>query len=128
MLYELVAIVRPGDLAAVKGVARATGSYILNNGGVVRGITNWGPFSLPKVVRSHQAKYTHGHYFVMQFDSSPKVQTDIRTTMKADPRMIRCAVVKMGKGTLDSIKDIDGKVQWADRATSTSRRDVMDLG
>jgi small subunit ribosomal protein S6 len=70
--------------------------HVIQNAGVVRGITNWGPFSLPRMgVRANQATHSVGHYFVIRFDSSPKVQDDIRKMMKIDPRVIRCGLVKI---------------------------------
>ena len=87
------------------------GSIVLNSGGVVRGITNWGIFLLPNVVRKHQAQYREGHYFIMRFDSSVKVQNDIQKTLSLDPRMVRHTVVNMGS-TLKSIKDVRGKAEW----------------
>ncbi|KAF4956868.1 hypothetical protein F66182_18345, partial [Fusarium sp. NRRL 66182] len=61
MLYELIAIVRPGSLKEVKDIlaqhtnllrlnriAKNAGVQVLRSGGVVRGYTNWGTFTLPK--------------------------------------------------------------------------------
>jgi small subunit ribosomal protein S6 len=98
-------------------IARSTGSSILSSGGVIRGITNWGNFSLPRRVHKHQARHHSGHYFVMQFDSNTTTQEAIRQTLTLDPRMIRFSVVKMGS-TLDAIKEIDGKIRWSDGSPS----------
>ncbi|KZZ99610.1 37S ribosomal protein Mrp17 [Moelleriella libera RCEF 2490] len=103
MLYELIAIVRPGNLGEVKEIAQAVGSLVLKNGGVVRGIANWGIFSLPKPVSVHQMKHTHGHYFAMRYDSSTQVHEDLRTTLRLEPRMIRAAHVKLGNGKLNTL-------------------------
>ena len=92
-------------------IATSAGSIILNSGGVVRGITNWGICLLPNSVRKHQSTYHQGHYFLMRFDSSVKAQNSLRKTLDLDPRMVRHSVVKMGN-TLKSIKDIGGKVEW----------------
>lgn len=98
-------------LTVASRIARATGSIILSSGGVIRGITNWGTFLLPKPTRKHQTRYHSGHYFVMRFDSSGKAQNMVRTTLGLDPRMIKFGVVRLGK-TLDEIKDVPGKVEW----------------
>ncbi|KAJ5332269.1 37S ribosomal protein [Penicillium brevicompactum] len=111
MLYELIAIVRPGSLNEVREIARNAGTQVIRSGGVVRGYTNWGAFRLPKVTTKHQARYTDGHHFIMRFDSSGAVQSSIRRTLGLDPRMINFSVVKLGD-KLEEIKDVNGQVPW----------------
>ncbi|KAL1988958.1 hypothetical protein VTN96DRAFT_6947 [Rasamsonia emersonii] len=111
MLYELIAIVRPGSLNEVREIARNAGLQVLRSGGVVRGYTNWGTFRLPKPTTKHQARYTEGHHFIMRFDASGPVQAAVRRTLSLDPRMIRFAVIKLGS-KLEEIRDVDGKVEW----------------
>ena len=84
---------------------------ILQSGGVVRGITNWGTFALPVIVRKQGAKYHDGHYFIIRFDCSPKTQHSVRRTLGLDPRMIRYSLVQMGS-KLEEMKNIGGKAQW----------------
>ncbi|KAI9051463.1 hypothetical protein LZ554_004509 [Drepanopeziza brunnea f. sp. 'monogermtubi'] len=115
MLYELIAIVRPNNLAEVKEIARTTGSLILRNGGTIRGIRNWGVWSLPKRTRKHQAQYSDGHYFIMRYDASSKVQDDVRKTLGLDPRMIKFGSVKLGDGTLGKLSRIGGEIPWDKR-------------
>jgi small subunit ribosomal protein S6 len=108
-------------------IARTTGTLVLRSNGVIRGLTNWGPFRLPRSVTKHQSRYTTGHYFIMRFDSSATVQENVRRTLGLDPRMVRFSVVRLGgsrgKNTgLEGIKDISGHVDWGvkpqDRLTS----------
>jgi small subunit ribosomal protein S6 len=96
-------------------IARTTGALILNSGGTIRGIKNWGIFSLPKRTRKHQAQYTDGHYFIMRYDSSSKIQDDVRKTLGLDPRMIKFSSVKLGDGTLESLSKIGGQISWGTR-------------
>ncbi|GAB7347207.1 hypothetical protein MBLNU459_g3313t1 [Dothideomycetes sp. NU459] len=111
MLYELIGVVRPGNVAEVREIAKTTGNIVLNAGGVVRGVTNWGTFLLPKPARKHKTLHHSGHYFIVRFDSSARTQHAVRRTLGLDPRMIRYSVVKMG-GTLDEIKAVAGKAEW----------------
>ncbi|KAI9827758.1 MAG: hypothetical protein M1832_004247 [Thelocarpon impressellum] len=111
MLYELIAVVRPGNLVEVKEIARSTGSLILASNGVIRGLTNWGPFLLPRRVRVHQATHSTGHYFVMRFDAGAQAQDMVRRTLALDPRMIRFSVVKMGR-TLEEVGKVAGRAKW----------------
>jgi ribosomal protein S6 len=92
-------------------IASTVGSLVIKNGGVIRGINNWGVFSLPKPVTRHQIKQTHGHYFVMRYDSSSKVHQDIRSTLSLEPRMIRTAHVKLGDGKLETLARF-GAPRW----------------
>ncbi|KAG5979380.1 hypothetical protein E4U55_005234 [Claviceps digitariae] len=111
MLYELIGIARPGNIKEVKDLVTVVGKIVLSQGGVVRGITNWGVFSLPKPVNAHEKKQTHGHYFVMRYDSSVKVHEEVRNTLRLEPRMIRAAHVKLGDGKLATLSRF-GPPRW----------------
>jgi len=112
MLYELIAVVRPGNVNEVKEIARTAGSLILRSGGIIRGLRNWGIFTLPTVTRKHQAIYREGHYFIMRFDASSKIQDEVRQTLGLDPRMIKFSSVKLGNGKLESMGKIGGRILW----------------
>lgn len=56
-------------------------------------------------------KHTHGHYFVMRYDSSPRVHHDVRSTLRLEPRMIRAAHVKLGDGKLETVSRF-GPPKW----------------
>ena len=92
-------------------IARTAGSLILSRLGVVRGITNWGTFLLPKPLRLHSTAHHTGHYFIMRFDSSAQTQHMVQRTLGLDPRLLRFSVVKMGT-TLEEVKDVAGKADW----------------
>ncbi|KAL2682753.1 hypothetical protein Neosp_007208 [[Neocosmospora] mangrovei] len=92
-------------------IAQTVGSLVLKNGGVVRGLANWGVFSLPKPISVHQMKHTHGHYFVMRYDAASKVHQDVRNTLRLEPRMIRAAHVKLGDGKLETLARF-GPPKW----------------
>ncbi|PLB43672.1 hypothetical protein P170DRAFT_441129 [Aspergillus steynii IBT 23096] len=111
MLYELIAVVRPGSLNEVRDIARNAGVQVLRSGGVIRGYNNWGTFRLPRPTTKHQARYSEGHHFVMRFDAAGPVQTAVRRTLGLDPRMIRFSVVKLGD-KLEEIKDKEGHIRW----------------
>ncbi|KAJ5917611.1 37S ribosomal protein MRP17 [Penicillium verhagenii] len=126
MLYELIAIVRPGSLNEVREIARNAGAQVIRSGGVVRGFTNWGTFRLPKVTTKHQARYSEGHHFIMRFDSSGPVQSSIRRTLGLDPRMINFSVVKLGDKLME-VKDVQGQAEWNNvRTISESIKSPLD--
>ncbi|XDG00436.1 hypothetical protein ABKA04_000051 [Annulohypoxylon sp. FPYF3050] len=103
MLYELIGIVRPGNLAEVKEIVLTTGQLILQQKGVIRGISNWGIFLLPKPLSVHQMRHHQGHYFAMRFDSSAATQNAVRNMLALDPRMIRHSSVKLGDNKLETM-------------------------
>ncbi|KAF2863164.1 hypothetical protein K470DRAFT_241902 [Piedraia hortae CBS 480.64] len=112
MLYELIGVVRPGrGVKEIKEITKTAGSIVLEGGGVVRGISNWGTFLLPKPARKPGAIYDQGHYFILRFDSSAQTQHSVRRTLGLDPRMIRYSIVKLGS-TLAQIKDVKGVAEW----------------
>lgn len=97
-------------LTAIR-IARNAGVQVLRSGGVVRGYTNWGTFTLPKPTTKHQARYSEGWHFIMRFDASGPVQSAVRRTLSLDPRMIRFSVIKLGD-KLEEINDVPGHVDW----------------
>jgi small subunit ribosomal protein S6 len=96
-------------------IARTAGSLVLRQGGTIRGIKNWGVWSLPKRTRKHQAQYHEGHYFIMRFDGWSRIQDEVRMTLGLDPRMIKFSSVKLGDGTLESLSKIGGEIPWGER-------------
>ncbi|GME44156.1 putative 37s ribosomal protein mrp17 protein [Neofusicoccum parvum] len=121
MLYELIGIVRPGKIHEVKEIAKTAGTIILNSGGVVRGVTNWGVYQLPKPFRKHQVTHYTGHHFLLRFDSSPRTQHALRRTMGLDPRLIRYSVVKLGD-KLEDISDVPGVAPWGSGDAAVSSK------
>ncbi|RDA94530.1 hypothetical protein CP533_2761 [Ophiocordyceps camponoti-saundersi (nom. inval.)] len=113
MLYETIGIVRPSKdkLHEVRTIVKTIGSLILAKGGVIRGINNWGVFTLPKPISRKQMRYAHGHHFVIRYDSSPKVHEEIRDILATEPRMLRSAHVKLGDNKLDTLAKF-GPPSW----------------
>ena len=103
------------------------GTIILNSGGVVRGVTNWGVFQLPKPTRKHQMTHTSGHHFILRFDASAAAQHQLRRTMSLDPRLIRYTLVKMGS-KLDDIADVPGDAAWGSGLAATDSHPVSYAG
>ncbi|RYP22262.1 hypothetical protein DL765_001776 [Monosporascus sp. GIB2] len=93
-------------------IVLGAGQLILQHKGVIRGISNWGVFSLPKATSVHQMRHNHGHYFAMRFDSSVAAQQAVRNMLALDPRMIRHSSVKLGDGKLESISRVGPGVEW----------------
>ncbi|KAK3986957.1 ribosomal protein S6 [Cladorrhinum sp. PSN332] len=113
MLYETIGIIRhnPSNLAEVKEIVLAAGQMILQRGGVIRDIANWGVFALPRAVSKNQQRHTRGHYFVMRYDCGIQANEAVRQTLSIDPRVIRATNVKLGDGKLERLSRF-GKIEW----------------
>lgn len=57
---------------------------------------------LPKIIKKDQEQHFQGYHFLMLFDSSAAVQSEILRTLKKDPRVIRSSIVKV-----DTSKQLD---------------------
>ncbi|KAK9379330.1 mitochondrial 37S ribosomal protein bS6m [Kockiozyma suomiensis] len=104
MLYELVGIARVNTMSEVRDIVRTAGTMITNSGGVVRNANFLGRQFLPHVMGVHQQLHFAGNHFHMMFDSNPKVQNDIYSLLKSDPRMIRITIVNRGKDLVSLTK------------------------
>ncbi|CAG8531759.1 1193_t:CDS:2 [Diversispora eburnea] len=69
---------------------------VLEGGGIVRGFENWGSMPLVSRTRKHQEYHTHGHFWMMHFDTNPLVLHELRKQLNRDPRVIRGNLVKLG--------------------------------
>lgn len=63
--------------------------------------------TLPKIMRKDQERHFQGHRFLMLFDSSAAVQSEILRTLKADPRIIRSYVQRVNDKNLDPGSSLD---------------------
>jgi small subunit ribosomal protein S6 len=104
-----------GSQVSHDSICRTAGSLVLQRGGVIRGITNWGVFHMPKPTKGSKGGTRHhiGHYFVMRFDSNAPTQHAVRRTLGLEPRMLRFSVVKLGS-SLEQIANVQGETEeWA---------------
>ena len=90
----------------------AAGQLVLQNQGVIRGISNWGVFTLPRATSVHQMRHHYGHYFAMRFDASPAAQQAVRSMLALDPRMIRHSSVRIGDNKLETMSRVGPGVAW----------------
>lgn len=99
MLYELVGIVRVRSPSApnkeAKDLVATIGKLVIQNRGVVRKILPMGNKLLPKIMKKDQEQHFQGYHFLMLFDSSAAVQSEILRTLKNDPRVIRSSIIKV---------------------------------
>lgn len=113
MLYELIGLVRITNSNAPKLEAKRIvfhnreTDYSKQRCG--EDIVPMGIRYLPKIMKKDQEKHFRAYHFLMLFDSSAAVQSEILRTLKKDPRVIRSSIVKV---------DLDKQL---DRASSLHR-------
>ncbi|ROV94667.1 hypothetical protein VSDG_06174 [Cytospora chrysosperma] len=116
MLYEMIGIVRPGNMSEVKEIVLAAGQLVLRQGGVIRSVDNWGVFALPRTISKAQQLHHNGHYFCMRYDASTATQNAVKNTMSLDPRVIRSTSVKLGDNKLETLSKF-GQINWLNSAS-----------
>lgn len=98
MYYELFAIARITDPRVIEReaskIATTVGKLILSNRGVIRDIHAIGQRPLPKIMTKEQERHFQGFQFLMGFDCSSKVQTQLLRTLRSDPRILRANIIK----------------------------------
>ncbi|KAI6367842.1 hypothetical protein MCOR25_004807 [Pyricularia grisea] len=125
MLYEMIAIIRPGKIHEVKEIMQTAGSTILRSGGVIRDIANWGVFMLPRATTYAQARYKKGHYVVMRYDAGVKAQETVSMALRLEPRVIRATSVKLGAGKLERMAKLS-KVPWNTQVSMQMEKGLSD--
>lgn len=119
MYYELFAIARITDPLMIEReaskIASTVGKLILSNRGVIRDIHAMGARPLPKIMSKEQERHFQGYHFVMGFDASAKVQSQLLRTLRSDPRILRANIIKR-----DLSKSLNPllTIQAADRAVN----------
>lgn len=85
VLYELICLTRPllGD-ATVREIAKSAGATVINNGGVVRNILDWGKKPLPKPIKKYQAKHDEARYFLIWFDTNRESLNGVKLDLSAN--------------------------------------------
>lgn len=113
MLYELIGIARATNKknihADAKEVVRTIGKLLIQNRGVVRKINSLGLRKLPKIMVKSQEKHYQGSQFMILFDSSAAVQSQVLHSLRNDPRVIRSNVVRVddSRGSLNVLSSIE---------------------
>ncbi|KAG5518595.1 hypothetical protein PMAC_002991 [Pneumocystis sp. 'macacae'] len=81
---------------SLRELVKTSGSIIINKGGIIRELEDWGNMVLPKKIKKHQQIHYEGHHWTMLFDSNPQTQHEINRILKLDPRIIRYSIIKLG--------------------------------
>ncbi|KAG4304734.1 hypothetical protein PORY_001787 [Pneumocystis oryctolagi] len=97
VLYELLCISKTNlKLRDLHELIKASGSVIVDKGGIIRKFEDWGNIVLPKKIKKHQQIHYEGHHWTMLFDSNPHTQFEMSRILKLDTRVIRYSIIKLG--------------------------------
>ncbi|KAH7913170.1 hypothetical protein BJ138DRAFT_1002848 [Hygrophoropsis aurantiaca] len=87
----------------IKDLVSTAATHVMDTGGVVRNIKFLGTQTLPQKMQRHRQTYTHGDYWTMHFDTSPRTLRTLGGIMRRDPRVIRWTMLKLGEKVEDVV-------------------------
>lgn len=107
-LYNITAIARAGSpQAEVHGLLTKLSKIVLQNGGVVAGISNWGVQDLAYRMKSRQDYHTRGRFMQMKLVTSPDALKELERNMKLDERLLRWMVIKEKNTSIASLGSVE---------------------
>jgi small subunit ribosomal protein S6 len=107
-LYNITAIARAGSpQAEVHGLLSKMSKIVLDRGGVVAGISNWGVQDLAYRMKSRQEFHTRGRFMQMKLVASPDALKELERNMKLDERLLRWMIIKEKNTSIASLGSIE---------------------
>ncbi|KAK9402134.1 28S ribosomal protein S6 mitochondrial [Crotalus adamanteus] len=82
--YELALILKAMQRPETAATLRRTVEALLERGAVVRNLENLGERTLPYKIVKHDEHHNRGGYFLVDFDSSPTIITNLLDHLKRD--------------------------------------------
>uniref|UniRef100_A0A8C6VR05 Small ribosomal subunit protein bS6m n=1 Tax=Naja naja TaxID=35670 RepID=A0A8C6VR05_NAJNA len=92
--YELALILKAMQRPETAATLRRTVEALLERGAVVRNLENLGERMLPYKIVKHDQHHLRGGYFLVDFDSAPKIITNLLDHLKRDIDIIRSSVLR----------------------------------
>jgi small subunit ribosomal protein S6 len=107
-LYQITAIARAGSpQTEVHGLLSKLSKIVLDRGGVVAGINNWGVQDLAYRMKSRQEYHTRGRFMQMKLVTSPAALKELERNMKLDERLLRWMIIKEKETSIASLGSIE---------------------
>uniref|UniRef100_A0A0K8RZD6 Small ribosomal subunit protein bS6m n=1 Tax=Crotalus horridus TaxID=35024 RepID=A0A0K8RZD6_CROHD len=92
--YELALILKAMQRPETAATLRRTVEALLERGAVVRNLENLGERMLPYKIVKHDEHHSRGGYFLVDFDSSPTIITNLLDHLKRDIDIIRSSILR----------------------------------
>jgi len=107
-LYNITAISRAGSpQAEVHSLLSKLSKIVLERGGVVAGINNWGVQDLAYRMKARQEFHTRGRFMQIKLVSSPDALKELERNMKLDDRLLRWMVIKEKNTSIASLGSVE---------------------
>ena len=107
-LYQITAIARAGSpQTEVHGLLSKLSKIVLDRGGVIAGINNWGVQDLAYRMKSRQEYHTRGRFMQMKLVTSPAALKELERNMKLDERLLRWMIIKEKETSIASLGSIE---------------------
>jgi len=114
-LYNITAIARAGSpQAEVHGLLSKLSKVVLDRGGLVAGINNWGVQDLAYRMKARQEFHTRGRFMQMKLVASPEALKELERNMKLDERLLRWMIIKEKNTSIAALGSVEeGKLAEA---------------
>ena len=117
-LYNITAIARAGSpQAEVHGLLAKMSKIVIDRGGVVAGISNWGVQDLAYRMKARQEYHTRGRFMQVKLVTSPDALKELERNMKLDERLLRWMIIKEKNTSIAAL----GSVEPGKLAASANR-------
>jgi small subunit ribosomal protein S6 len=111
-LYNITAIARAGSpQTEVHSLLSKLSKIVLERGGVVAGISNWGVQDFAYRMKARQDYHTRGRFMQMKLVTSPEALKELERNMKLDERLLRWMVIKEKNTSIAALGSVkEGKL------------------
>ena len=130
-LYNITAIARAGSpQAEVHGLLTKMSKIVIDRGGVVAGISNWGVQDLAYRIKARQEYHTRGRFMQVKLVTSPDALKELERNMKLDERLLRWMIIKEKNTSIAALGSVEpGKLaESANRMFASLTEDDTALG
>jgi small subunit ribosomal protein S6 len=124
-LYSITAIARSGSpQAEVHGLLTKMSKIVLDRGGVVAGIDNWGVQDLAYRMKARQEYHTRGRFMQVKLVASPDAMKELERNMKLDERLLRWMIIKEKNTSIAALGSVEpGKLAESAQRMFASLKD-----
>ena len=130
-LYNITAIARAGSpQAEVHGLLTKMSKIVIDRGGVVAGISNWGVQDPAYRMKARQEYHTRGRFMQVKLVTSPDALKELERNMKLDERLLRWMIIKEKNTSIAALGSVEpGKLaESANRMFASLTEDDTALG
>jgi small subunit ribosomal protein S6 len=107
-LYNITAIARASlPQQEVHNLLSKVSKIVLERGGVMAGIRNWGVQDLAYRMKARQDFHTRGRFMQLKLVASPDALKELERNMKIDERLLRWMIIKEKNTSIASLGSLE---------------------